>query len=86
MDATDAPVVLTNGGYPLLVAFVDAPLAVAGWHLLQVRRVHEGGSDHGIVVQFLRLRRKLETDPRVLRIIRTERGVGCVLALHAGWL
>jgi hypothetical protein len=35
--------------------------------------------DRSIDVQVLRLRRKLEADPRARRIIQTERGVGYVL-------
>jgi DNA-binding response OmpR family regulator len=37
--------------------------------------------DRSIDVQILRLRRKLETDPREPRIIQTERGVGYTFAL-----
>jgi DNA-binding response OmpR family regulator len=50
-------------------------------HLLQATRVHEDVFDRSIDVQILRLRRKLETDPSVPRIIQTERGVGYVFAL-----
>jgi DNA-binding response OmpR family regulator len=31
--------------------------------------------------RILRLRRKLEIDPNSARMIRTERGIGCVFAL-----
>jgi DNA-binding response OmpR family regulator len=35
--------------------------------------------DRSIDVQILRLRRKLEADPREPRLIKTERGAGYVL-------
>ena len=37
--------------------------------------------DKSIDVQVLRLRRKLEVDPSVPRMIRTERGVGYIFAV-----
>jgi two-component system OmpR family response regulator len=75
-------VALTKGEYSLLVAFIEAPQRpLTREHLLQVTRVHEDVFDRSIDVQILRLRRKLETDPRVPRIIQTERGVGYTLAL-----
>jgi two-component system OmpR family response regulator len=43
---------------------------------LQATRVHEDVFDRSIDVQILRLRRKLEADPRAPRIIQTERGFG----------
>jgi DNA-binding response OmpR family regulator len=43
--------------------------------------VDEDVFDRSIDVQVLRLRRKLETDESLPRIIRTERGVGYVFAL-----
>ena len=50
-------------------------------HLLNATRVHEDVFDRSIDVQILRLRRKLETDPRGPRIIQTEQGVGYTFAL-----
>jgi two-component system, OmpR family, response regulator len=81
-DPDGTPVALTKGEYALLIAFVDAaqrPLTRE--HLLQATRVHEDVFDRSIDVQVLRLRRKLETDPNMPRIIQTERGVGYVFAL-----
>lgn len=76
------PVVLTKGEYSLLAAFLDAPQRpLTREHLLQATRVHEDVFDRSIDVQILRLRRKLEADRRVPRIIRTERGVGYTFAL-----
>jgi len=43
--------------------------------------VHEDVFDRTIDVQILRLRRKLEVDPRAPQIICTERGVGYVSTL-----
>jgi two-component system OmpR family response regulator len=81
-DLNGAPVALTKGEYALLIAFLDAPQRpLTREHLLQATRVHEDVFDRSIDVQILRLRRKLETDPSVPRIIQTERGVGYVFAL-----
>jgi two-component system OmpR family response regulator len=80
--ANGALVVLTKGEYALLIAFLDAPQRpLTREYLLQATRVHEDVFDRSIDVQILRLRRKLETDPGVPRIIQTERGIGYVFAL-----
>jgi DNA-binding response OmpR family regulator len=82
VDVSGTPVLLTKGEYALLVAFLDAPQRpLTREHLLQATRVREDVFDRSIDVQILRLRRKLETDPSVPRVIQTERGVGYVLAL-----
>ena len=74
------PVPLTKAEYALLSAFVAAPRRpLSREHLLQATRVHEDVFDRSIDVQILRLRRKVEEDPRAPRLIRTERGVGYVL-------
>jgi two-component system, OmpR family, response regulator len=81
-DADGNTVALTKGEYALLIAFLDAaqrPLTRE--HLLQATRVHEDVFDRSIDVQVLRLRRKLEADPNMPRIIQTERGIGYVFAL-----
>jgi two-component system, OmpR family, response regulator len=76
------PMALTKSDYALLVAFLDAPQRpLTREHLLQATRVHEDVCDRSIDVQVLRLRRKLETDPSMPRVILTERGVGYVFAL-----
>ncbi|WP_010188261.1 response regulator [Sphingomonas sp. PAMC 26605] len=70
-------IVLTKGEYALLSAFVQAPKrTLSREHLLQATRVHEDVFDRSIDVQILRLRRKLEDDPRAPYFIRTERGIG----------
>jgi two-component system, OmpR family, response regulator len=78
-DPGGAQVVLTNGEYTLLLAFLAAPQRpLSRDHLLQATRVHDDVFDRSIDVQILRLRRKLERDPRAPRVIQTERGVGYV--------
>jgi DNA-binding response OmpR family regulator len=80
-DPAGDQVALTKGEYALLTAFLDAPQRpLSREHLLQATRVHEDIFDRSIDVQILRLRRKLETDPRAPQIIQTERGVGYVFA------
>jgi two-component system, OmpR family, response regulator len=83
LDPKGNPVLLTKGEYVLLVAFLEAPqLPLSRDRLLQATRVHEDVFDRSIDVQVLRLRRKLETDPRAPRIIKTERGFGYIFALR----
>jgi two-component system, OmpR family, response regulator len=79
-DPKGAAVVLTNGEYALLVAFLDAPQRpLSREHLLQATRMHEDVFDRSIDVQILRLRRKLEIDPSAPKLIKTVRGAGYVL-------
>src|SRR5712675_2205049 len=81
-DPAGDAVALTKGEYALLLAFLDAPQRPLGReHLLQATRVHEDVFDRSIDVQVLRLRRKLETDSSMPRVIQTERGVGYMFAL-----
>jgi DNA-binding response OmpR family regulator len=82
IDATDAPVPLSKGEYTLLLAFLEAPQRpLTREYLLQATRLHDDIFDRSIDIQVLRLRRKLETDPSVPRVIQTERGVGYIFAL-----
>jgi two-component system, OmpR family, response regulator len=77
-----SPVRLTRGEYALLIAFLDAPQRpLAREHLLQATRTQEDAFDRSINVRVLRLRRKIEADPRAPRIIQTKRGFGYVFAL-----
>ena len=81
-DPQGSLVPLTKGEYSLLIALLEAagrPLSRE--HLLQATRVHEDIFDRSIDVQILRLRRKLEQDSSMPRIIRTERGIGYRLAV-----
>jgi len=82
IDPRERPVALSKGEYALLLAFLDAPeRPLSREHLLQATRLHEDIFDRSIDVQVLRLRRKLEADPKAPRVIKTERGVGYVFAL-----
>jgi two-component system, OmpR family, response regulator len=74
-DGTTVP--LSNGEYSLLLAFLEAPQRVlTREYLLQATRLHEDIFDRSIDVQVLRLRRKLEVDSSMPKIIRTVRGLG----------
>lgn len=78
----DTLVPLTNGDYTLLVAFLDAPLTpLSREHLLQATRVHENVFDRSIDVQILRLRRKIDIEPKSPSMIRTERSIGYVFTV-----
>jgi two-component system OmpR family response regulator len=82
IDPDGAPVALTKGEYALLIAFLDAPQRpLTREHLLQATRIHEDVFDRSIDVQVLRLRRKLEADASMPRMILTERGIGYVFAV-----
>jgi two-component system OmpR family response regulator len=77
IDPKGRPVTLSKSQYALLLAFLDAPeRPLSREHLLQATRLHEDIFDRSIDVQVLRLRRKLEADPKAPRVIKTERGVG----------
>ncbi|AJY48018.1 response regulator [Martelella endophytica] len=73
---------LTAAEFNLLTAFLRAPRQVLSREqLLLASRVHnQEVFDRSIDVLVLRLRRKLEADPARPRLIRTERGVGYMLA------
>ena len=82
IDPRELPVTLSKSEYALLVAFLDAPeRPLSREYLLHATRHHEDIFDRSIDVQVLRLRRKLEADPKAPRVIKTERGVGYVFAI-----
>ncbi|TYL87437.1 response regulator [Bradyrhizobium cytisi] len=82
LDPQERPVTLSKGEYALLQAFLDAPeRPLSREYLLQATRLHEDIFDRSIDVQVLRLRHKLEADPKAPRVIKTERGVGYVFAI-----
>lgn len=82
VDPNEAPVSLSKGEYALLLAFLEAPeRPLTREHLLHATRVHEDIFDRSIDVQVLRLRRKLEIDPKAPRVIQSERGIGYVFSL-----
>ena len=65
IGANNTQVSLSKGEYTLLLALLEAPQRLlTREHLLQATRVHEDIFDRSIDVQVLRLRRKLETDPK----------------------
>jgi two-component system, OmpR family, response regulator len=81
-NAAGEPVALSNGEYALLIAFLNSPQRpLSREHLLQATRVHGDLFDRSIDVQVLRLRRKLEAEPKAPSIIRTEHGVGYIFSL-----
>src|ERR1700726_826947 len=81
-DPQERPVALSKTQYALLLAFLAAPeRPLSREYLLQATRLHEDIFDRSIDVQVLRLRRKLEADPKAPRVIKTERGVGYVFAI-----
>jgi two-component system, OmpR family, response regulator len=82
-DSAGTQVPLTKGEYALLVAFLEAPQRpLTREYLLQATRMHEDVFDRSIDVQVLRLRRKLEGEPSMPRVIQTERGIGYTFALQ----
>ena len=82
VDRNEKPVRLSKSEYALLLAFLEAPQRpLTREHLLQATRIHEDVFDRSIDVQVLRLRRKLEINPGVPRVIQTVRGVGYVFGL-----
>jgi two-component system, OmpR family, response regulator len=82
VDPSGATIRLSKAEYALLLAFLEAPQRpLTREQLLQATRVHDDIYDRAIDAQVLRLRRKLEPDPRFPRIIQTERGVGYMFAL-----
>jgi DNA-binding response OmpR family regulator len=74
---------LTNGEFSLLAAFLRRPGRILSRaQLLEMSRIHDDEVfDRSIDVQILRLRRKLEADPRNPEIVRTERGVGYIFSV-----
>jgi DNA-binding response OmpR family regulator len=69
---------ITNGDFRLLVALLGAPQRILTRdQLLDLSRLHNDEVyNRSIDVQIMRLRRKLEVDPRKPRYILTERRVG----------
>jgi two-component system, OmpR family, response regulator len=84
LKSPDGEVVpLTAGEFNLLAAFLQSPYHILSREqLLAASRVHdEEVFDRSIDVQILRLRRKLEANPSEPQLIKTERGVGYILAV-----
>jgi DNA-binding response OmpR family regulator len=81
-DPAGEPLTLTRGEYNLLRTFLRAPNRVLSRdQLIELSRGYDDEVfDRSIDVQILRLRRKLETDSREPKLIRTERGVGYIFS------
>jgi two-component system, OmpR family, response regulator len=77
---------LTKGEFATLMAFVESPrrLLTRGY-LVQATRVHQDALDRSVDVQVMRLRQKIEVNPRAPTIIQTCRGIGYRLALPVEW-
>ena len=79
---TGVHVVLTNGEFCLLNAFLASPGRIlTREQLLEASRLHDDVYDRSIDVQILRLRRKIEEDPSHPQYIRTERGAGYIFSV-----
>ncbi len=77
-----AEVELSTGEYELLLAFVTHPRRVLSRdQLLDLARGRSAAPfDRSIDIQVMRLRRKIESDPKEPRLIKTVRGGGYVFA------
>ena len=75
-------ITLTNAEFNLLMAFLQAPQRVLSRdQLLELSRVHSDEVfDRSIDSVILRLRRKLEANPREPQLIKTEWGAGYLFA------
>ncbi|OEE62265.1 DNA-binding response regulator [Enterovibrio norvegicus FF-33] len=69
---------LTYGEFSLLEAFISSPQRVlTREHLMERTHGYDSDSlDRTIDVLVVRLRRKIESNPRIPRLIKTERGLG----------
>lgn len=84
LSSAGKPKSLTRGEYGLLMAFLRSPYKVLSRdQLLNSNHLHdEGVYDRSIDVQILRLRRKLEANPREPQLIQTKRGAGYIFAAN----
>jgi two-component system, OmpR family, response regulator len=80
LSAADTSTVpLTNSEFNLLVTFLSAPgRIITREKLLESTRAFDDIYDRAIDVQILRLRRKIEIDPKKPTLLRTERGAGYI--------
>jgi two-component system OmpR family response regulator len=81
-DPTGNPVPLTTGEFDLLSVFISSPNRVLSRDDL-MNRIHgrdAGPYDRAIDVQIGRLRRKIETDPVRVPLIKSVRGAGYLFA------
>lgn len=82
IDPKGEAITLTNAEFNLLMAFLQAPQRVLSRdQLLELSRVHSDEVfDRSIDSVILRLRRKLEANPREPQLIKTEWGAGYLFA------
>lgn len=78
--ATGGSVALTTGEFELLLAFAKNPNRVLNRNqLIDLVKGREWAAyDRGIDTQVMRLRKKIEADPRQPRLIKTVRGAGVI--------
>ncbi|MBC7622165.1 MAG: response regulator [Aeromicrobium sp.] len=81
LDPAQTIVALTNAEFNLLTVFLGAASRsiISREQLLEQSRAFDDIYDRAIDVQILRLRRKLEIDPKKPALLRTERGAGYFL-------
>ncbi|SAL60415.1 two-component response regulator protein [Caballeronia arvi] len=78
-SAEQSAVPLTNSEFNLLVTFLSSPgRIITREKLLESTRAFDDIYDRAIDVQILRLRRKIEIDPKKPTLLRTERGAGYI--------
>jgi two-component system OmpR family response regulator len=78
-SAGQSAVPLTNSEFNLLVTFLSSPgRIITREKLLESTRAFDDIYDRAIDVQILRLRRKIEIDPKKPTLLRTERGAGYI--------
>jgi two-component system, OmpR family, response regulator len=78
-SAQQSAVALTNSEFNLLVTFLSSPgRIITREKLLESTRAFDDIYDRAIDVQILRLRRKIEIDPKKPTLLRTERGAGYI--------
>lgn len=82
LSADGADVYLTTGEYDLLATFVSHPGRILSRDFLldETKGRHLAAFDRAIDAQIVRIRRKIEMDPRHPQIIRSIRGVGYMFA------
>jgi DNA-binding response OmpR family regulator len=80
LSAEKKTVALTNAEFNLLAVFLCNPgKIISREKLLISTHAFDDIYDRAIDVQILRLRRKLEADPKHPQLLRTERGIGYIL-------
>jgi len=81
LNAPDGSLVpLTNAEFNLLAVFLASPRRVFSREMLiESTRAFDDVYDRAVDVQIMRLRRKLEPDPRHPVLLKTERGTGYFL-------